>query len=124
MSSKGSFRANTAKTPSVRRNLFHHHLSRRPTTTSTSNSCSTTQEPAKDETSEIVARDNKGNYQFRVPALPPLEDDHVPDEEMGHERDSKWSISLVQYMFTNKLGGRIGGQNARGALQGTEPPTE
>ena len=73
----------------VRRNLFHHHLSRRPTSTSTSTSSTTLQEAIHDDSNDIVEKDSNGNPQIRVPVLPPLDDDQAEEEEMGTERDSK-----------------------------------
>lgn len=65
----------------VRRNLFHHHLSRRPTSTSTSTSTTTIQEVPVDNSSEIVIRDTQGNYAVQIPLLPPLEDDQAQEDE-------------------------------------------
>lgn len=55
----------TRQTTSVRRNLFHQHLSRRPTTSSTSTSAETLrfdQEPNDDDASEIVIRNGNGEF--------------------------------------------------------------
>lgn len=65
----------------VRRNLFHHHLSRRPTSASTSTSATTMQEVLPDNSSEIVIRDQNGDPSVQIPLLPPLEDDQIQDEE-------------------------------------------
>ena len=55
-------------TTSVRRNLFHQHLSRRPTTSSTSTSAETLRldmDPeSSDSSSEIVIRDQNGNFEI------------------------------------------------------------
>ena len=72
--------ANTAGSH-VRRNLFHHHLSRRPTSASTSTSATTMQEVLPDNSSEIVIRDQNGDPSVQIPLLPPLEDDQIQDEE-------------------------------------------
>ena len=80
--------APTNATSSVRRNLFHHHLSRRPTGPSTSTSATALQEPLPDSSSDIVIRDINGNYAVQIPLLPPLEDDQVPEDEVS-EKESK-----------------------------------
>jgi hypothetical protein len=61
----------------IRRNLFHHHLSRRPTTSSTSTSASTLQAPSEQDTSDIVARDKNGDYEIGDPLVTP---DDIPEE--------------------------------------------
>ena len=83
-----STRAPITSTAGVRRNLFHHHLSRRPTSASTSTSTTTLQETIHDDSNEIVAKDSNGNIEIRVPVLPPLDEDQVQEEDMGSERDS------------------------------------
>ena len=75
-------------TSSVRRNLFHHTLSRRPTSTSTSTSATTLQEGSQDETLDIVVKDRNGNYQVQVPLLPPLDEDQAQEEDSGNEKES------------------------------------
>ena len=89
MASKAPTRVPAQSSVGVRRNLFHHHLSRRPTGTSTSTS-SIPQQQARvsEEENEIVARDSDGNYVLRIPALPPLDEEQMQDEDMGHERES------------------------------------
>ena len=72
---------------SVRRNLFHHTLSRRPTSASTSTSA-TTQEGSQDEISDIVVKDRNGNYEVQVPLLPPLDEDQAQEEDSGNEKES------------------------------------
>ena len=72
----------------VRRNLFHHHLSRRPTSASTSTSATTMQDTLQDNSSEIVIRDQNGDPSVQIPLLPPLEDDQAQDEETT-EKESK-----------------------------------
>ena len=73
---------------SVRRNLFHHTLSRRPTSASTSTSATTLQEGSQDESSDIVVKDRNGNYQVQVPILPPLDEDQAQEEDSGNEKES------------------------------------
>ena len=75
-------------TSSVRRNLFHHTLSRRPTSTSTSTSATTLQEGSQDESLDIVIKDRNGNYQVQVPLLPPLDEDQAQEEDSGNEKES------------------------------------
>ena len=89
MASKVPTRTPAANATGVRRNLFHHHLSRRPTgNTSTSSSSATQQrDSSKEEGSEIVARDSNGGFAIRVNLLPPLDEDHLPDEAMNRERE-------------------------------------
>lgn len=80
-------RALAPNASSVRRNLFHHHLSRRPTGPSSSAVAKDPAEGEKDASNDIVAKDGNGNYQVLVPKLPPLEDDdEAQEEEMGNER--------------------------------------
>lgn len=73
---------------SVRRNLFHHTLSRRPTSASTSTSATTLQEGSQDESSDIVVKDNNGSYQVQVPLLPPIDEDQAQEEDSGNEKES------------------------------------
>ncbi|RFU26882.1 hypothetical protein B7463_g9440, partial [Scytalidium lignicola] len=75
----------TRGTTGVRRNLFHHHLSRRPTTASTSTSAETLRldiDPEV-ETSDIVIRDKNGDFDIGEPPVQCLED------EEGGEIDPK-----------------------------------
>ena len=75
-------------TSSVRRNLFHHTLSRRPTSASTSSLATTLQDASQDESSDIVVKDRNGNYQVQVPILPPLDEDQAQEEDSGNEKES------------------------------------
>ena len=87
-----SLSAHSSKT-TVRRNLFHHQLSRRPTSTSTSMSGSTLQEPLPDNSSDIVVKDRNGNYQVDIPLLPPLDEEQMQEEdEAAMEKESKVEI--------------------------------
>jgi len=89
MTSKpSSSRVTAANTAGVRRNLFHHHLSRRPTSASVSTSTTTFQEPILDDSAEIVVRDRNGSYQVQVPLLPPLNDEDALEEELTSEKES------------------------------------
>lgn len=84
-----SSRAPSNASSLVRRNLFHHHLSRRPSSTLTSTSATTLPDLPLDSSSEIVMRDPHGNYAVQIPLLPPLEEDQVPEDETT-ERESKF----------------------------------
>ena len=97
-------RAPTTSNASVRRNLFHHHLSRRPTSASASTLAKDAHEANHDETNDIVAKDSDGNFQVLVPALPPLEDDETQDEELGNERSSE-CCGQMQYLSLGSNGG-------------------
>ena len=89
MASKSSAsRPAASSTSSVRRNLFHHTLSRRPTSASTSTSATTLQENPQDESLDIVMKDRNGNYQVEVPHLPPLDEDQAQEEDSGNEKES------------------------------------
>ena len=73
-------------TSNVRRNLFHHHLSRRPNSVSTSTTATTLQEQEYD--SEIVTKDRNGNFEVSMPALPAVDEDQAQDGEVS-EQDSE-----------------------------------
>lgn len=82
MASKPSIsRAPSNAGSSVRRNLFHHHLSRRPTSASTSTSATTLPESPQEDSSEIIVKDQSGNYDVQVPLLPPLDGEQAQDDE-------------------------------------------
>lgn len=86
-------RALATNSSSVRRNLFHHHLSRRPTGTSSAAVAKDSHEIEKDASNDIVVKDGNGNYQVLVPKLPPLDDDDgALEEEMGNERGREFGI--------------------------------
>ncbi|KAL9135253.1 MAG: hypothetical protein Q9175_003554 [Cornicularia normoerica] len=90
-------RSAATSTSSVRRNLFHHTLSRRPTSASTSTSATTLQEGSQDESSEIVVKDCNGNYQVQVPHLPPLDEDQAQEEDSGNEKEKLDARLLEMY---------------------------
>lgn len=94
-------RSAATSTSSVRRNLFHHTLSRRPTSASTSTSTTTLQEGSQDESSEIVVKDCNGNYQVQVPHLPPLDEDQAQEEDSGNEKESTTCPSWYQEEMLN-----------------------
>ena len=91
-------------TSSVRRNLFHHTLSRRPTSASTSTSATTLQDGSQDESSDIVVKDRHGNYQVQVPLLPPLDEEQAQDEDAGNDKESAvcrpWGQELMAHRQT------------------------
>ncbi|OCK84785.1 hypothetical protein K432DRAFT_378227 [Lepidopterella palustris CBS 459.81] len=73
----------TTTASGVRRNLFNHSLSRRPTTSSTSGTSATTLQVASEEANtDIVARDEHGNYQLEQPTMTPM-----PRNELQEERE-------------------------------------
>lgn len=95
MASKPSSSRTTAtNTTGVRRNLFHHHLSRRPTSASTSTSATTLQESPQEDSAEIVLKDRNGNYQVDIPLLPPLDEEQIQEEEAESEKDSTLSPGM------------------------------
>ncbi|KAI9369787.1 hypothetical protein BJX61DRAFT_126342 [Aspergillus egyptiacus] len=83
-------------TSSVRRNLFHNHLSRRAASTSGAESASSglssqvlqssapesnSALPAPVDDGEIVVKDKNGGYKLDIPVLPPLEGENGDDME-------------------------------------------
>ena len=94
----------------VRRNLFHHQLSRRPTSASTSNSGITWQDPLPDDKSDIVVKDRNGNYDIHVPILQPLVDDEqAPEEDMVGEREKLDAMMLERFKDRSLQPGEPGG---------------
>lgn len=74
------------RAPTVRRNLFHHHLSRRPTTSSTSTSAETLRldtSHSGSETSDIVIRDQNGEFEIGDPPMQGL--DEQEDGDAGED---------------------------------------
>lgn len=88
-------------TSSVRRNLFHHTLSRRPTSASTSTSATTLQEGSQDESSDIVVKDRNGNFEVQIPILPPLDEDQAQEEDSGSEKEKLDARLLEMYKDRN-----------------------
>ena len=104
MASKSTISRPTAIGASnVRRNLFHHTLSRRPTSASTSTSATTLQEGPQDESLDIVVKDRNGNYQVQVPLLPPLDEDQAQEEDSGNEKESAVCPPRQKEKFANTL---------------------
>lgn len=97
MTSKPSSSRPTASTTTtgVRRNLFHHQLSRRPPKQEGLNAAASKslQEPQQDDSLDIVGRDRNGNYHVEMPVLPPLDEEQAHEEEGGGgtEKDSMFS---------------------------------
>jgi hypothetical protein len=83
-------------TTSVRRNLFHQHLSRRPTTSSTSAETLRLDIEPESDTSEIVVRDKNGDFEI---GDPPVMQNFDDQEEAGdaHEDESTLAYSLVAW---------------------------
>lgn len=81
----------TTTASGARRNLFSHALSRRPTASSTSGTSATTLQAAAtpEENSDIIARDEHGNYQIdETPQMP------MPKSEEQEERGMHTSPHL------------------------------
>jgi len=77
-----SARFNANATNEVRRNLFRSQLSRRPTNTSASTKASSLVDSSRyGSSSEIVVRNQNGNYIESVPSLPIAENDASADNE-------------------------------------------
>ncbi|MCJ1256827.1 hypothetical protein MMC24_004651 [Lignoscripta atroalba] len=91
-----SSRPTASNTSHVRRNLFHHHLSRRPTSASTSTSVTTLQDSPRDNNSDIVMRDQNGNYQVQMPSLPAVDDEQSQEDE-GRETEKLEARLLEMY---------------------------
>ncbi len=83
---------------SVRRNLFHQHLSRRPTTSSTSTSAETLRldiDPESDS-SDIVIRDQNGEFQIGDPPIQTLDDQEEGGN--GDEQEDESTLYEVCYL--------------------------
>lgn len=89
-------RSAAGSTTNVRRNLFHHQLSRRPTSASTSTSGTTLQESLHDDSSDIVVKDRNGNNQVQIPMLPPLDEDQAQEDD-GTEKEKLDARLLEMY---------------------------
>jgi len=93
VSSSSSFSRQPTTSTTVRRNLFHQHLSRRPTTSSTSTSAETlrldTEAESDTSGSDIVIRDKNGEFEVEGPDLRMgCEEEGVGDEE-GREGEKE-----------------------------------
>jgi hypothetical protein len=79
----------TSRTAGVRRNLFHHHLSRRPTTSSTTSAETVRLDmEVESESSDIVIRDKNGDYETGDPPIPALDDQEEPGNQDAQEDES------------------------------------
>lgn len=95
-SSSSSLPRQHTATTSVRRNLFHQHLSRRPTTSSTSTSAETLRldnEIASDDGSsngDIVLRDKNGEFLVEGEDVGEMDHEEEGEEREGGDVVSKW----------------------------------
>jgi hypothetical protein len=80
----------------VRRNLFHHQLSRRPTTSSTSTSAETLRlDSAENEdmdNSDIVIRDKNGEFEIGDPPMQSLDENEEGGDAIEDESKKLWFI--------------------------------
>lgn len=90
MASRATSSRNGTTTSNVRRNLFHHHLSRRPASASTSTSATTFEVPT-DSNSDIVSRDQNGNYQVETQVIPPIGEEQ---QQLENEQDKEKQSTL------------------------------
>lgn len=105
-------RATASSTANVRRNLFHHQLSRRPTSSSTSTTATTLQESLNDDSSDIVVKDRNGKYDVQVPLLPPLDEEQAQEEEVASEKEKLDARLLEMYKDRSLQPGEPAGQYA------------
>ncbi|KAK3169518.1 hypothetical protein OEA41_008902 [Lepraria neglecta] len=96
-SNPAASRATASSTANVRRNLFHHQLSRRPTSSSTSTTATPLQESLHDDSSDIVVKDRNGEYDIQVPLLPPLDEEQAQEEEVASEKEKLDARLLEMY---------------------------
>lgn len=83
----------------VRRNLFHQHLSRRPTTGSTSTSAETLRldiEPESDS-SDIVIRDQNGDFQIGDLPMQAYDDEEGSNEDAKEDESTFYDEDSVKY---------------------------
>ncbi|KAI9741942.1 MAG: hypothetical protein M1834_000331 [Cirrosporium novae-zelandiae] len=92
----------TRSTNPTSRNLFRHHLSRRPASAnSTTTSASTLQQSPEDNSNEIADRDRNGNYTVEVPEIPVTgEDEQLQQNEAENEKE-KLEAKLVE-LYRNR----------------------
>ena len=89
-------RAPTATTSQVRRNLFNHHLSRRPTSASTSTSTTTIHEPLPEgSNSDIVVRNEDGKYLDTIPMTLLFDEEQGIDEDKGEAETCPGRMATV-----------------------------
>jgi len=101
MASRSTSSRNGTTTSNVRRNLFHHHLSRRPASASTSTSATTFEAPT-DSSSDIVSRDQNGNYQVETQVIPPIGEEQQQLENDENKDKQKIEASLVEMMYKTR----------------------
>ncbi len=101
----------TTSTSNVRRNLFPHHLGRRPTSASTSTSATTLQASPEDNGQDIVIRDKNGNYQVDIPLVPAVGDEHGSDDDM---KEKESTLHLSRRMLEGTLLTETRGRSALG----------
>ena len=110
MASNPVSRTTNSSATNVRRNLFHHQLSRRPTSTSTSTSGTTIQNAIHDNSADIVVRDRNGKYDVQVPILQPDLDESQPQEEdVINEKEKLDAMLLERYKDRSLQPGEPGG---------------
>lgn len=82
----------------VRRNLFHHQLSRRPTTSSTSTSTETVRLDIEHEsdTSDIVIRDKNGEFEIGDPPMQSLDEQEEGGNDDAQEDQSKKRLYSIR----------------------------
>lgn len=107
---RGSTSRAAAGSSNVRRNLFHHHLGRRPTSASTSTSATTVQASHEENSTDIVIRDKNGNYQVDIPQVPAVGDGNPGDE--AKEKESL-SHEFDQILYTNRIAHQSSGNEAK-----------
>lgn len=84
-----------SSTSHVRRNLFHSNLSRRTPSASTSTSATTLQvSPQDSASSEIVVRNQHGDYLVSVPSMPA-----EGEEELVNEEEKEAEGRMIAYIL-------------------------
>jgi len=101
MAEKRHITSTSRSTTSVRRNLFHQHLSRRPTTSSTSTSAETLRldVDTEPESSDIVIRDGNGDFEIGDPPLQSLDEpeERVQGEAQEDEKERRRLADAVKH---------------------------
>ena len=111
-SQPAALRATASSTANVRRNLFHHQLSRRPTSSATSTTATTLQGSLHDDSSDIVVKDRNGKYDIQVPLLPPLDEEQAQEEEVASEKEKLDARLLEMYKDRSLQPSEPAGQSA------------
>jgi hypothetical protein len=89
MASRATSSRTGSTTSNVRRNLFHHHLSRRPASVSTSTSATTLETSSDANNSDIVSRDKDGNYEVETQTIPPIGEEQQESEREKIKQDKR-----------------------------------